>query len=171
MNTNDSVSFKRLDIIHTSKVTSAATSLETWDRYYHLTFESGKLTVENNYKCIAEAGSTIVRATNGGIFGSPNNIVASLAITNNYFSTPPTDTTTVTTYYEKVIETTWYYTDGHAVTMTNIIGKDNVGYKSIMTIYGTETPVRTKVYYLVSDESTAYTKDAVIYGKFSLLFS
>lgn len=169
MSVGDIINCKKLDIIHESDITSTVTNEVTWNRFYHLIFTNMKLVVENNYRCIKE--TTIKRATNGGIFGSPNTVTNAIAVTNKLYKPAPTSDKTVTSYIDNTIEATWYYSNGHSITMSNLVGKEENGYKCIMTVYGAETPIRTKIYFLPVDTSTNYNDGDVLYGKFQLEFN
>lgn len=169
MSVGDIINCKKLDIIHESNITSTVTNEVTWNRFYHLIFTNMKLVVENNYRCIKE--TTIKRATNGGIFGSPNTVTNAIAVTNKLYKPAPTSDKTVTSYIDNTIEATWYYSNGHSITMSNLVGKEENGYKCIMTVYGAETPIRTKIYFLPVDTSTNYNDGDVLYGKFQLEFN
>ena len=169
MSVGDIINCKKLDIIHESDITSTVTNEVTWNRFYHLIFTNMKLVVENNYRCIKE--TTIKRATNGGTFGSPNTVTNAIAVTNKLYKPAPTSDKTVTSYIDNTIEATWYYSNGHSITMSNLVGKEENGYKCIMTVYGAETPIRTKIYFLPVDTSTNYNDGDVLYGKFQLEFN
>lgn len=169
MSVGDIVRCNILDVIHESNITSTVTNEVTWNRFYHLTFKDMKIIVENNYTCVKE--TTIKRATNGGIFGSPNTVTNAISVTNKLYKPAPTSEKTETTYLNNAIEATWYYSNGHSITISNLVGKDENGYKCIMTIYGEEIPIRTKIYFLPVDASTNYNNGDVLYGKFQLEFN
>ena len=169
MNVNDVLPFTTLDIVHESTLTSTVTSTQAWERLYHLAFSDTGLKIDNNYKCIDD-GQVITRATNGGIWGSPNPYINAMIATNEYFASAPTSESTETYYLaDETDECAFLYTAGHKVTMKNTRGHDTASYKAIYTIYGTETPKRTKVYFLTLDSSTTFNTDDVIFGGFELL--
>ena len=169
---NDVCIFHTLDIIQESTIHSSINESTCLTRFLRLTFKENKLTVENNYKGATVAGFTTSRAANGGIFGSPNTVVSAIVLTNKLYSTPPTATGTPSEVLEDVNNATYFYTSGNSITIENLVGKNYEHYSGLFTIYGDETPVRTKIYFnTIEGTSTILNLNDVLFGRFEYTFN
>jgi len=167
----ESVRFNKLDIFQESKIHSSIDDVACLKRFLRISFENNTMTVENNFTCIVENGFATSRCTNGGIFGSPNDIVTAIALTNKFYGNPPIADTSISEEVQATLST-YFYNSGNSITMENIIGKEQDSYSGLFTIYGNENPIRTKIYFnTIEGENRTIANNETIFGKFKYTFN
>lgn len=164
--------FKSLNIIQESTIHSSIDETSCLTRFLRLTFNDNRLSVENHYKSISAAGFTTSRAANGGVLGSPNTVVAAIALTNKFYFAPPVVSGTVSETIAYVNNATYFYTTGNSITIKNITGSNYENYSGLFVVYGDETPVRSKIYFnTVEGTSVTIALNEILLGKFEYTFN
>lgn len=165
---NSSTTFKMLDILMKGDLYRVSSKEKIAERIVHISISNNKIHVHSQIK--ATVGFNIERCTNGGLIAARNNIITGLFI-NNYIAND-VQNTSINGIASKDNTTAIIFTTLGTIKVQNIIGHERNTYKGYISVFTSENPMRTKIYFdTISSGSTSIQANETITGEFEYTFN
>ena len=165
---NSSTTFKTLDILMKGDLYRVSSKEKIAERIVHISISNNKIHVHSQIK--ATVGFNVERCTNGGLIAARNNIITGLFI-NNYIANE-VQNTSINGIASKDNTTAIIFTTLGTIKVQNIIGHERNTYKGYISVFTSENPMRTKIYFdTISSGSTSIQANETITGEVEYTFN